>query len=311
MEIWNSILEAQVDLKQRQLTSAVTIGNFDGVHRGHQTIIRRTLELAREDQGLSIVFSFSNHSEGIIGEQPFLINNPRRRRELFEQQGLDVLFEVPFDKKFAQVSAEEFFRTWLLEGLNLKSLVVGYDFKFGAGGRGNYQSLQGLAREAGCRLEQVAPVYEDGSIISSSKIRQLLAEGQIELANRMLGYNFTIEGEVSSGEKIGRKLGFPTVNIRLEPSYLLPCYGVYWVKLFTNSKAFYGLANVGIKPTFGKHEPLVEVYLIDVAVDLYRQPVQVEFLRFIRPENRFSGPEALKHQIEQDLKVARSYLNEM
>lgn len=311
MFIWNSILEARWALLKLNQSTAVTIGNFDGVHRGHQAIMRRTVELARAQNGLAVVLSFSNHSDDLLGERPFLINNPAQRKQLLEQQGVDALVEVPFDRDFASMEAETFFREWLLEGLKIRSLVVGYDFRFGASGRGDYQLLRELACDSGIHLERIAPVVEGETIISSSMIRQLLAQGQIELANKMLGYPFTIEGPVVKGEQIGRKLGFPTANIRIEAKYLLPCYGVYLVRLIDAGKEFFGLANVGIKPTFGNYQPLVEVYLLDVEVDLYDHPVRIEFLRFIRPENRFSGPESLQRQINHDLKVARGYLNQL
>lgn len=310
MQIWNSILQARAALKQTRRPAVVTIGNFDGVHRGHQAIMTRTVQLARETQGgLAVVLSFTNHSDALLGEAPFLINTPSIRREMLQRQNLDALLEVPFDRNFASLTPEVFFRTWLVETLGLTGLVVGYDFRFGASGQGDFQLLRELTAKRGIHLERVAPVYEGTEIISSSKIRQLLAEGQLKEANRMLGYGFIIEGEVIEGEKIGRKLGFPTANVRLEPAYLLPCYGVYLVRLLTGGRCYYGLANVGIKPTFGEYKPLVEVYLLDVEVNLYGQLVRIEFLHFIRPESRFSGPEALKTQIVCDLQSARELLH--
>lgn len=311
MIIWNSILEARRALLKENRMTAVTIGNFDGVHRGHQAIMRRTVELAREQNGLAVVLSFSNHSDDLLGERPFLINHPALRKQLLEQQGVDALLEVPFDREFAAMEAETFFHEWLVEGLKIRSLVVGYDFRFGAAGRGDYRLLRELADASGIYLERIPPVVEGESIISSSMIRQLLAQGKIEQANKMLGYPFTIEGTVVKGEQIGRKLGFPTANVRLEPQYLLPCYGVYLVRLKDAGKEFFGLANVGIKPTFGHYHPLVEVYLLDVEVNLYGHHVRIEFLRFIRPENRFSGPESLQRQINHDVETAREYINQL
>ncbi|MGD8400262.1 MAG: bifunctional riboflavin kinase/FAD synthetase [Bacillota bacterium] len=310
MQIWKTILQARQELGQSKTTTVVTIGNFDGVHRGHQAIMARTVELARERGGLAVVVTFHNHTDGFWGEPPFLLNNPAMRRQLLTKQGIDRMLEVEFDRNFAALEPEAFFHTWLREGLRAQAVVVGYDFVFGARKRGNYQLLHSLGREARIVVEQIPPVYETGEIISSSKIRQLLAEGQIDRANQMLGYRFVIAGEVAHGAKIARKMGFPTANIQLSERYLLPCYGVYLVKLGFQNKGFYGLANVGIKPTFGKSLPLVEVYLFDVELDLYHQPVQVEFLKFIRPENRFSGPEALQKQIARDIEVAKGYLCE-
>ncbi len=308
MKTWNSILQAGQKINELKMSSVVTIGNFDGVHRGHQAIIKRTLSLAQEHNSLAVALTFANHTESLLGEAPFLLNTSLFRRELLAKQGLDALLEVEFVQDLADMEPETFFETWLVKGLNIKALVIGHDFRFGQGGRGDFQLLNWLADETRIMLERVAPVQEDGEVISSSRIRQLLAEGRIEKANLMLGYNFMIEGEVIKGERLGRKLGYPTANIQLKPGYLLPCYGVYLVRLSVEGVFYFGVANVGIKPTFGKSRPLVEIYLFDIEINLYRKMVQVEFLRFIRPESRFDGPEELKTQIMRDVEIARSFL---
>ncbi len=308
MKIWNSILQARQETAKTKKSSVVTIGNFDGVHRGHQAIIKRTIANAHRLNSLAIALTFSNHTESLLGEAPLLINMPLIRRELLAKQGLDALLEVEFTQNLADLEPEIFFRTWLIEGLNVKALVVGHDFRFGSAGRGDYQLLEEISVTNEILLERIAPIQENGDAISSSRIRQLLAEGQIEQANRMLGYNFIIEGEVIKGEQLGRKLGYPTANISLKQEYLLPCYGVYLVRLFVESSYYFGVANVGIKPTFGKSFPLVEIYLFDVELNLYNKTARVEFLRFIRPENRFAGPEALRAQIARDVETAQGFL---
>lgn len=311
MKIWNSILQARQEIVKLKLSSVVTIGNFDGVHRGHQAIIGRTLANAHQLKSLAIALTFSNHTESLLGEAPFLLNMPFIRRELLAKQGLDALLEVEFTQTLADLEPETFFKTWLIEALNIRALVVGHDFRFGSAGRGDLQLLEQMAVENGILLERIAPIQEGGATISSSKIRQFLAEGHIEQANRMLGYNFMIEGEVIEGEQLGRKLGYPTANIRLKPEYLLPCYGVYLVRLSVENSFYFGIANVGIKPTFGISNPLVEIYLFEVELNLYHKIVRVEFFRFIRPENRFAGPEALRAQIERDVEAAQGLLKKL
>lgn len=311
MKIWNSILQARQEISKLKKSSVVTIGNFDGVHRGHQAILRRTIANACRLDSLAIALTFSNHTESVLGEAPLLLNLPLIRRELLAGQGLDALLEVEFSQSFAGLEPEIFFNTWLIDGLNMRALVIGHDFRFGSAGRGDYRLLEQMTAEKGIILEKIAPVFEDGEIISSSKIRQLLAEGRLEQANRMLGYNFLIEGEVIEGEQLGRKLGYPTANVRLKPEYLLPCYGVYLVRLFVKNQSYFGIANVGIKPTFGKYYPLVEIYLFEVELNLYHEMVRVEFLKFIRPESRFSGPEALRAQIARDVETAQGFLKEL
>jgi len=309
MLIWKSLAEARRALAKNNTGTAVTIGNFDGVHRGHRAIMAKTRELAAQKQAFAMALSFTNHTASLFGETPLLLNSVTVWRELLAGEGLDILMEVEFDKEFAGLEPEDFFQTWLVEGLKVKALVIGYDFKFGAGGRGDFRLLKQLAAAHDLQIERVAPVTEAGEVISSSKIRRLLAEGRIETANQMLGYNFLIEGEVSHGEKRGRRIGFPTVNLRLESKYLAPCFGVYLVRLFSGKKSFFGLANVGVKPTFGEYAPLVEVHLFDAAGDFYNQSVRVEFLKYIRPENRFADAEALKSQIAKDVATARQLLS--
>lgn len=311
MRIWNTILQARQEIAKAKKSSIVTIGNFDGVHRGHQAIIGRTLNLAHELNSLAIAVTFTNHTESLLGEAPFLLNMPLFRRDLLAKQGLDALLEIEFTPNLAAMEPETFFETWLVKGLNIRALVIGHDFRFGSAGRGDYRLLERMAVKAGIVLERVGPVQEDGEVISSSKIRHLLAEGRIEKANRMLGYNFMIEGEVIKGEQLARELGYPTANIRLKPEYLLPCYGVYLVRLSVENSFYFGVANVGIKPTFGRSHPLVEVYLFDVEINLYQKIVRVEFLRFIRPENRFAGPEALRAQIARDVETAQNFLTRL
>jgi riboflavin kinase / FMN adenylyltransferase len=309
MKIWKTLAEANEQLSALKTVSAVTIGNFDGVHQGHQAIIGRTIELAKRISGQAVVVSFSVHTEFALGHQPPLINQPVIRDELLSKLGFDALLEIEFDREFSALSPETFFQTWLVEGLKACSLVVGYDFRFGFEGRGDFNLLQQLCVAKQIMIEQIAAVAENEEIISSSKIRKLIAKGDIELANKMLGYPFEIAGVVVQGEQRGRILGFPTANIHLDPQYLLPAYGVYLVEFVVDRVIYYGIANVGVKPTFGVYTPLIEVHLLDTCLDLYQKEVRIRFLIFIRPEIRFSDAEALKTQIAKDVQVSRTYLH--
>ncbi len=308
MKIWEKLGEAKQDLTNA--ISAVTIGNFDGVHRGHQMIIRSTIELARQISGQAIIVSFSNHTDGIVGERPPLLNQPVIRKELLSKLGVDGLLVIEFNREFAELTPEIFFEQWLVKGLKSRAIVVGYDFKFGAAGRGDYQLLQQLCNPKDIVHKQIDAVREDGQIISSSMIRQLISAGKIELANEMLGYHFEIVGTVAHGEQRGRTLGFPTANIQLDPQYLLPAYGVYLVEFVVEGKTFSGVAGVGVKPTFGIYAPMIEVYVLDTEQDFYNKTVRVRFLRFLRAETQFTDADALKKQIAVDVKMARIYLQE-
>lgn len=308
MQIWNSIQEAARDIAGVNTYSVVTIGNFDGVHRGHQAIIRRTVELAREKKQLSVAFTFINHTGSLRGERPLLLNQPELRRKLLQRQGLDAVFEVTFDQRLAELSPELFFREWLVKRLRARAVVIGYDFKFGAGGGGDYQLLRKLGSTEMMEIEQIPPVLEGGVVISSSKIREFLRQGLLDPANKMLGYEYTMMGEVVPGEQRGRKLGFPTANIYPGPDYLLPAFGVYYVYFSVEGQTYYGIASVGVKPTFGVYDPVIEVHLLDVSLDLYHKTVQVEFSKFIRPERRFENEDALREQIRKDVETARGYM---
>lgn len=310
MEFWNTIGQAKKALSENGIHTIVTIGNFDGVHRGHQMILRRAIDLAKRNAGLAVAITFINHTESLIGEKPLLINSLQERMEMLTGQGIGALLAIEFDQHMSQLEPEDFFRLWLVDGLNARELVIGYDFKYGKQGRGDYELLQQLGALYAVKIEQIPPVLENGEVISSSKIRQLLLSGNLDQANKMLGYSFFIEGNVVHGEKRGRSLGFPTLNIYRDSDYLLPCYGVYLVKLAAKGKIFFGLASVGVKPTFGEHDPLVEVYLLDENINLYGESVKVEFLKFIRNEVRFSGSDELKCQIEKDIKFAKTALQE-
>ncbi|HBE79715.1 MAG TPA: riboflavin biosynthesis protein RibF, partial [Firmicutes bacterium] len=275
MRIWKSLAEAAEELTVLKAGTAVTIGNFDGVHRGHQRIIGRTIQLAQKIAGQAVVISFSNHSDLFLGRPTLLLNQPSIRHRLLNELGVDVLLEVEFSHSLANLSPEKFFNTWLIEGLKTKAIVIGHDFHFGAGGRGDFGLLlkEGAAKQI--IVEQMPAITEKGEVVSSSKIRQLIADGDIKTANEMLGHPFEITGNVVTGEQRGRSLGFPTANIHLEPQYILPAYGVYWVSFTVDGMVLYGVANVGVKPTFGVYAPLIEVYLFDTNLDLYGKEVRV------------------------------------
>jgi riboflavin kinase/FMN adenylyltransferase len=308
MKIWNSLAEAAEEQAVLKAGTAVTIGNFDGVHRGHRRIIGRTTQLAQKIAGQAVVISFSNHSDLFLGRPTLLLNQPSIRHRLLNELGIDILLEVEFNQPLANLSPEEFFYTWLIEGLKTKAVVIGHDFRFGAGGRGDFNLLlkEGAAKQI--IIEQIPAIIEKGEVISSSKIRQLIAEGDIKTANEMLGYPFEITGKVVIGEHRGRSLGFPTANIHLEPQYILPAYGVYLVSFIVDGTVLYGVANVGVKPTFGINAPLTEVYLLDTTLDLYGKEVRIAFLQFIRRELKFLNSDELKQQMTQDVRLARKLI---
>lgn len=311
MKVWKTIYEAERELNAAHSQTVVTVGNFDGVHLGHQAIMSQVTRIAKTHQWLGLVLTFSNHTESFLGKAPPLLNTPAIRRALLAEQGIDAVLEVEFDHAFAELDPAVFFQKWLVEGLKVQAMVVGYDFRFGTGGQGDFALLRNLCQQSQIRLEQVRPVQVDGITVSSSAIRKYLAAGEIEIANQLLGYSFHIITEVIAGEQRGRKMGFPTANLFLDESYLLPRYGVYLVRVSSTGQIFYGVANVGVKPTFDGQVPLVEVYLLDTSINLYHRQVQVDFLYYLRPEVRFGGMTELQEQIQQDVARARELLSRL
>ena len=308
MKIWHKFTEVAEKLKDK--STVVTIGNFDGVHRGHQKIIQRTVTLARELDCLAVVLTFANHTTTVLGSQSLLINPPVIRRNLISAQGIEALLEVAFDQRLAATTPEKFFEEYLLNLLHIKALVVGHDFRFGRAGAGDYQLLQQLETTKQLVLEQISPLTQDQFVISSSKIRQFLQQGDLAAANQMLGYRYFIIGVIQRGKQLARKMGFPTANLILDSTYLIPKYGVYLVSCNFGNKLYYGIANLGIKPTFGGRVPLLEVHLFETTLNLYDQEIQVDFLKFIRTEQLFAGMEQLQVAIENDIQIAKHYLDQ-
>lgn len=311
MHIWNSLDAARQELIQAAAHTVVTIGNFDGVHLGHRAIIGRALEMAKSSHCLGVVATFTNHTGSLWGKKPPLITTPAVRRAILSELGIDGLLEIEFNRDLAAMEPEKFFQSWIVDGLHARGLVVGYDFHFGNRARGDFELLQRLCEAGEIRIERVPPFNIDGEVASSSRIRELLAAGSLEAANRVLGEYYRLTGRVIQGEQRGRTLGFPTANLPLDPDFMVLRYGVYLVRMRVDgmeADEYYGLANIGVKPTFGHYNPLLEVYLIDVEPDLYSREVTVEFLHFIRNEIRFPDAAALVNQMRQDLEKARELL---
>jgi riboflavin kinase/FMN adenylyltransferase len=304
----------------------VTIGNFDGVHLGHQQIIRLAIEKAKSRGGTSIAYTFRPHPQQALnpGAHLQLLTTYDEKLELLGQTGLDVTVEEPFSREFSTVSPNEFFNEMLLKRLGARAIVVGYDFAFGKERQGHLQALEELCRGAGVELTVVSPQRVDGEVASSSKIRQHLLAGEVENATRLLGREFHYRGIVVKGEGRGRKLGFPTANLQIENKLTLP-YGVYatWARceaLFPG-QLLPSVTNVGVRPTFqstasseegAKELPaLVETHLFDRTVDLYGNIFEVRFVKRLREERRFPNVEALKSQIFADAALAKSLLSQI
>jgi riboflavin kinase/FMN adenylyltransferase len=300
-----------VSPSQRLTNTVVTLGNFDGVHLGHQKIFHHLVQRARDLGGRSVVYTFQPHPAKVLNPTRNipLITSYEDRAALVEAYGVDVLICAPFDKAFALQSAREFVETVLHRGLGASEILVGYDYAFGRGREGNTAFLQQMGQDLGFRVQVISPVMLGGVRVSSRMIRLAVQEGDITLANRMLGREFTVLGTVQPGHHRGKKLGYPTANIALK-SELLPRGGVYAVRVLQPNikEQLGGMANFGTNPTFGDSGFSFEVHIFDFQGDLYGQEIRVAMVNRLRDEKRFDSPLTLIEQLRIDEDKARSLL---
>ena len=283
---------------------ALAIGNFDGVHLGHQAVVER-LRLA----GLpSAVLVPDPHPLTVLGHaQPLLTAMPLRGR-LLRAAGVESLVRLPFDRRTAEMEPDAFVREVILERIRPGHVVVGFNFTYGRGAGGDVDRLQLALAEAGVPLEVVAPALWDGMVVSSSRIRRCLAEGDVVTATALLGRPHVVDGIVRPGKGRGRTIGFPTANVAPAADLALPAEGVYAVRCRLGGEAFQGVCNLGPRPTFAEDESILEVHLLDDPGDLYGREIEVAFLGRLRGQMRFDGPRALSAQIAQDVRAAEEML---
>lgn len=286
--------------------ATVAIGNFDGVHLGHQALLKHAKTLGAKLG----VLAFEPHPQEFFrptGER-FRLTPFRAKARLLERFGVDVLYALHFDADFAALSADDFVTKVLAQGLGAKHVVVGQDFQFGKGRAGNIEFLQARGPAHGFTVSTFDLVGAGPETkISSTRIREALREGKPEIAAKLLGHAWTVEGRVEQGDKRGRTIGFPTANVSLE-GYLEPALGVYAVQVEVAGKRYNGVANFGRRPTFDKKDVLLEVHIFDFAGDIYGQQIVVAFVAYLRPEMKFTGLDALKSQIAKDSERARAIL---
>jgi riboflavin kinase/FMN adenylyltransferase len=294
--------------------AALAIGNFDGVHRGHQALITRARERAHASarQGatpLAGAMVFEPHPrEFFHPERPhFRLTSLERKLMLLNRYGLDLTIVVPFDERLASLDPDSFIEQVLVAGLGVRHVVIGYDFFFGKGRGGSAEHMQRRGAELGFGVSVIPPVAEDGEVLSSSAIRAEIAQGDVAGAARMLGHWWCVDGEVVGGAKRGTGMGFPTANIVLPRTTPL-AYGIYAVFVDSPDGRHEGAAYLGTRPTFDNGPPVLEVFLFDFDGNLYGKRIEVSFVDFIRPDRRFEGMDALVVQMTQDCEKARQML---
>ena len=293
----------EVDLQNAWLT----IGSFDGVHRGHQAILQQLTAGAHANGAPAVVLTFHPHPAVVLRNRqgPYYLTSPEERAALLGESGADVVITHPFNRQVANLTAGEFV-TRLHRYLGLKHLCVGRDFALGHGREGNIPVLEKLGQELGYTVETLAPVLLDGEVISSSSIRAALAEGQVELAGRLLGRSYQVSGRVVHGDGRGRLISIPTANLDLWSERVLPKVGVYACLAWVDGQPWKAVTNVGYRPTFdgAEHAMRVETHLLGFDQDLYDRTLALDFVARLRDEQRFSGVEALVAQIRQDIERA-------
>ncbi|WP_075528382.1 bifunctional riboflavin kinase/FAD synthetase [Sporosarcina ureilytica] len=292
---------------------SLAIGFFDGLHKGHQTVIQKAIDKARELEIQSAVMTFNPHPSHVLGDgknKVGYITPFEEKATVLRSLGVDVLFVVKFDKALASLSPEQFVEVFIKK-LGVKHVTAGFDYSFGAKGAGTMHDMERLSNDM-YETTIVGKVIDQEDKVSSTRIRILLSEGKVEKAAILLGRNFRTIGTVVHGEKNGRKLGFPTANILPPEDSILPLNGVYAVQIMIDGKKYDGVCNVGVKPTFekGQQQTTVEVHILDFEEDIYGKAVAVEWIYFIRPEKKFDSFTALIEQISRDKERAKEMLLE-
>ncbi len=290
----------------------VTIGTFDGVHLGHQKIIKRLLEIKQQHGGETVLFTFDPHPRKVLFPEQTdlrLITTTEEKCDLLKNLGLDHVLVFPFTKAFSQVQAIDYIKDVIVQGLHTNTLVIGYDHRFGSSREGDLEMLKKHSLENNFTVEEI-PVHEINSLnVSSTRIRLAIEQGDIETANNYLGYSFFITGSVVKGKQLGRTIGYPTANIVIKNTdKLLPLIGVYAVYVVIDKQRFNGMLNIGTNPTTDTDAALkIEVNIFDFDKELYGETIKLEFVKRIRNEQKFANLDELKQQLAND-KIACSYV---
>ncbi|PKQ45904.1 bifunctional riboflavin kinase/FAD synthetase [Confluentibacter flavum] len=291
--------------------TVVTIGTFDGVHVGHQKIIKRLVNAGINSDLKSVILTFFPHPRMVLQKDTGikLINTIDERSEILNSLGLDFLLVKKFTKEFSRLSAEDFVKKILVDKLNAKKVIIGYDHRFGRNRNANFEDLKLFGEKYAFEVEEISAKDINDVSVSSTKIRTALNEGNIIKANSFLGYNFMLTGTVAKGKGLGKQLGFPTANIIIEEAYkLIPKYGSYVVSSLVNEQLVYGMMNIGMNPTVNGETESIEVHFFNFDDNIYNKKIQINLLNRIRDEQKFESVEALKNQLLKDKQASLKYI---
>ena len=309
LKIFNSIKSFNVTKP-----TIVTIGTFDGVHLGHRKILEQITKSAHALDCESLVLTFFPHPRMVLqeGTEMKQLNTLDEKINLLDGLGIDNLVVHPFDKDFSRLTAEEFVKEVLVDVFKIKKIIIGHDHRFGRNRTANIDDLISFGETYGFEVEQISAEEIDEVSISSTKIRNALLEGNIELATAYLGYNYSLTGIVSKGKQLGSTIGYPTANIKIEESYkLIPLNGVYIAKSVLEGKTIYGMMNIGTRPTVDGVNQTIEINFFDFKQDLYYQKITLSLLHRMRSEQKFESVDALKSQLGKDKIMAENYISQL
>ena len=291
--------------------TVVTIGTFDGVHIGHQKIIKRLINTGKAEGLQSVILTFFPHPRMVLQKDSNikLINTINERHDILDDLGLDYLIIKKFTEEFSRLSAEDFVKQILVDKLNAKKVIIGYDHRFGRNRNADINDLKDFGEAFGFEVEEISAQDINDVSVSSTKIRTALNEGKIDKANTFLGYNFMLTGKVAKGKGLGKQLGFPTANIEIEEDYkIIPKRGSYIVNAIINDARVYGMMNIGMNPTVNGNKQTIEVHFFDFHKDIYEITIKINLLHRIRDEEKFESVEALKLQLAKDKETALAYI---
>lgn len=290
----------------------VTSGTFDGVHLGHQKILQILQQTAQEREGESVIITFFPHPRMVLyndSQQLKLINTLDEKINLLEQYGVNHLIIIPFTREFSELSSHQFIQQILVDSIGAKTLIMGYDHRFGRNREGSFEYLQSNSAIFGFDIVEIPRVDIENNTTSSTAIRTALQKGEVSLAQKLLGRPYSISGKVVKGRQLGRTIGFPTANIYVQEHYkLIPADGVYAVYVLHNHKRYGGVINIGFRPTVEGKERSLEVHIFDFDRDIYGETLQIELIEHLRPEMKFDNLEALKAQISADAEKAKAVI---
>ncbi len=291
--------------------TGIALGNFDGIHMGHKTLIIKLVEICKQHNIPSVIYTFRNHPKSLTSNNrgPLKIVSDKQKLQLLRELGVDYTLSIEFNEEQRMLAPEQFIEEILINSLNMRYAVVGNDYRFGHKAKGDIHLLELLKSQYNYQLQVIQPVAIENEIISSTSIRQLIQEGQMSKANLYLGKPFSITGTIIRGKGLGKQLGFPTANIEIDEPFVLPSAGVYYTKTILDQKIYYSATNVGYNPTFGDNPISIETHLIDFDDIIYGKRIEVLFLYRARKEIKFSSKDELIAQMSLDLEKTRGYFD--